>query len=163
MPLVPGSRSFPSLSVIVVSSLIRHNHSAALKMFSNSVMVISAGFLGYTAGLGVPRMEVDFFGAEHIQPRFSPFQPYQDGLMRRDGSCESGLHPCKCYCTGDETLDSHWTRDPVSDIKSTTICCPNTDYCMVNETTLEAQCCVLGSTCGSSCGPNEYYSVVTTT
>lgn len=34
---------------------------------------------------------------------------------------------------------------------------------MINESTLEAQCCQLGSTCGSSCEQDSYYSVVTTT
>lgn len=162
-----GRDPSPVFSVIVMSSLIRHKRSAVLKMLSNRITVIGTGLLGYTAGLGVPRMEVDFFGAEPIQPRFSPFQPYQYDLMRRDGSCDSGRHPCKCSYMADETPSTRTClftndRELGSDINST-LCCENTEYCMINESTLEAQCCDLGSTCGSSCGQDDFYSVVTTT
>lgn len=162
-----GRDHSPGFSVIVVPSSIRYKHPAALKMFYNRVMVISTGLLAYTASLGVPRMEVDFFGAENIQPRFSPFQLLQYDLMRRDGSCGSGSHPCKCSCMVDETPSTYTglltnDRKPGSDINSTQ-CCTNTEYCMINEKTLESQCCDLGSTCGSSCGQDDFYSVVTTT
>lgn len=131
-------------------------------MHSKLVMVIVAGLLGFTAGLGVR-----FFEAEHIQPLFSPFQPLQQDLMRRDGSCGSGEHPCMCSCIADGTPPARTglltnPREPGSDINST-LCCANTEYCMINETTLEAECCDLGSTCGSSCGDAQYYSVITTT
>lgn len=53
-------------------------------------------------------------------------------------------------------------QEPGSDLNST-LCCANTEYCFVNETALEVQCCELGSNCGSSCGPESYYSLVTTT
>lgn len=165
-----GRDHLPSFSVLVVLSLIRHirhKHSAALKMFSNRVIVVGAGVFGYTAGLGVPRMEVDFFGAEHIQPRFFPFQPQQDDLMRRDGRCGSDWHPCKCSSRVNETPSTRTgllpnAQEPGSDVNST-VCCSNSDYCMIDESTLRAQCCALGSTCGSTCGENEYYSVITTT
>lgn len=162
-----GRDHSPSFPVIAVPSLIIHKHSAALKMLSNRVMVIGTGLLAYTAGLGVPRIEVDFFGAEHIQPHFSPFQPHQYDLMRRDGSCGDGRHPCKCSCIAYETPSTRTClftndREPGSDINSTQ-CCANTQYCMIDESSLEAQCCDLGSTCGSSCGQDDFYSVVTTT
>lgn len=100
-PCYLGPDHLPSFSVIVV--LTRHKHFAALKMFSNRIMVIGAGLLGYAASLGIPRMESNFFGAEHIQPRFSSFQPNQIDLWRRDGTCGPDRHPCKCSCTADET------------------------------------------------------------
>ncbi|ROV96827.1 hypothetical protein VMCG_07923 [Cytospora schulzeri] len=64
-------------------------------------------------------------------------------LAKRDGDCGTDQHPC-------------------SDINSTS-CCPNTDYCIVNETTYEPFCCPLGSTCGQSCHTDAYYSKITTT
>lgn len=136
-------------------------------MFSNRIVAMGAGLLGYTASMGVPRMEVDFFGAEHIQPPFSPFQSHQDDVMRRDVSCGFGRHPCKCSCTADETPSTRTglltnARAPGSDVNSTQ-CCENTEYCIVDETTLEVQCCDLGSTCGSRCDQNSFFSVLTTT
>ena len=136
-------------------------------MFSNRVVVIGAGLLGSTAGLGVPRMEVDFFGAEHIQPLFSPFEPHQEDLMRRDGSCRSGRHPCTCFCIADEIPSTRTglltnPRESGSDLNST-LCCANTEFCIVNESTLEVQCCDLGSTCGFTCVEDSYYSAVTIT
>ncbi|KAK7698703.1 hypothetical protein SLS64_012314 [Diaporthe eres] len=76
-------------------------------------------------------------------------QPFYDAVARtpslakRDGTCEENKHPC-------------------SDVNSTK-CCPNTDYCIINETSLDVQCCALGSTCGGSCGTDKYFSVITTT
>ncbi|ROW13368.1 hypothetical protein VPNG_05448 [Cytospora leucostoma] len=49
-----------------------------------------------------------------------------------------------------------------SDINST-YCCPNDKYCIVNETTYEAECCALGSTCGGPCNTNQYFANLTTT
>lgn len=43
------------------------------------------------------------------------------------------------------------------------MCCPNTSYCVVNETTLEAQCCDLGQNCGLTCPQDSYYSILTNT
>lgn len=43
------------------------------------------------------------------------------------------------------------------------ICCENTEYCIVNESSLAVECCSLGSTCGSSCDQNHFYSLVTAT
>lgn len=43
------------------------------------------------------------------------------------------------------------------------ICCENTEYCIVNESSLAVECCNLGSTCGSSCDQDSFYSLVTTT
>lgn len=130
-------------------------------------MVIGAGLLGFTAGMRVPRMEVGLFGTERIEPLFSPFQPHQQDLARRDGSCGSGEHPCMCSCIAGETPLTRTGLltnpcEPGFDIGSTK-CCEDTDYCIVNETTFATQCCGLGSTCGSTCGQNEYYSVLTTT
>lgn len=70
-----------------------------------------------------------------------------------------GIHVC-APLTRTEPLTN--PREPGSDVNST-LCCANTEYCIVNETTLEAQCCILGSTCGSSCSEDSFYSVVTTT
>lgn len=53
-------------------------------------------------------------------------------------------------------------RGPGSDVNST-VCCPNSAYCVVNETTFEAQCCDLGSNCGLTCPQDSYYSVLTNT
>lgn len=64
-------------------------------------------------------------------------------LARRDGGCNTDEHPC-------------------SDINSTS-CCPNTEYCIVNETSFEPLCCPLGSTCGQSCSTASYYSKIATT
>lgn len=54
------------------------------------------------------------------------------------------------------------SREPGSDVNST-VCCPNSAYCVVNETTFEAQCCDLGSNCGLTCPQDSYYSVLTNT
>lgn len=43
------------------------------------------------------------------------------------------------------------------------MCCPNTAYCVVNDTTFETQCCDLGSNCGLTCPQDSYYSLLTTT
>ncbi|KAG6358749.1 hypothetical protein INS49_012268 [Diaporthe citri] len=76
-------------------------------------------------------------------------QPFYDAVARspslakRDGGCDEGEHPC-------------------SDVNSTK-CCANTHYCIINETDLAVQCCTLGSTCGMTCQPNQFYSQITTT
>lgn len=53
-------------------------------------------------------------------------------------------------------------REPGSDVNST-VCCPNSAYCVVNETTFETQCCDLGSSCGLTCPQDSYYSLLTST
>ncbi|KAG8158678.1 hypothetical protein KVR01_011800 [Diaporthe batatas] len=63
-------------------------------------------------------------------------------LAKRDGDCGDGRHPC-------------------SDLNST-LCCPNTDYCIINST-LQVQCCALGSNCGVTCGTASYFAEVTIT
>ncbi|KAF3761106.1 hypothetical protein M406DRAFT_353709 [Cryphonectria parasitica EP155] len=64
-------------------------------------------------------------------------------FAKRDGDCGTDSHPC-------------------SDINST-LCCPDTTYCLVNSTSWQAQCCDLGSTCGEACTPNQYLVNYTST
>ncbi|PSR87301.1 hypothetical protein BD289DRAFT_236118 [Coniella lustricola] len=64
-------------------------------------------------------------------------------LARRDGDCGTGKHPC-------------------SDINST-LCCPNTQYCIVSETDFTAQCCDVGSNCGNPCSASMYLTSKLTT
>ncbi|KAJ0122938.1 hypothetical protein J7T55_011399 [Diaporthe amygdali] len=68
-------------------------------MYRNYVMATGALLLlRSAAGPGVRRMDDGFFGAEHVQPLFSPFQPHLHDLMRREGGCQAGFHPC-AVCT----------------------------------------------------------------
>lgn len=76
-------------------------------------------------------------------------------LARRDGGCGANQHPCEQHLLSSScappcvshTNPSQPARQPGSDVNST-LCCPNTDYCIINETSLGVQCCELGLTCG---------------
>lgn len=55
------------------------------------------------------------------------------------------------------------TQAPGSDIDvNSTVCCDNSEYCIVDEATLDTVCCPLGSECGSKCPQAYYFSLVTT-
>lgn len=76
-----------------------------LTMYRNYVMATGALLLlRSAAGPGVRRMDDGFFGAEHVQSLFSPFQPHLHDLMRREGGCQAGFHPCMCSCTTHQAL-----------------------------------------------------------
>lgn len=60
-------------------------------------------------------------------------------------------------------LDAHKFLHTGSDLNASSVCCPNTQYCIVNESSLAIQCCSLGSTCGGTCDEDSFYSLVTTT
>ncbi|KAL1849428.1 hypothetical protein Daus18300_013252 [Diaporthe australafricana] len=66
-------------------------------------------------------------------------------LAKRDGVCDVGSHPCSDV-------------DPTTDV-----CCDNTKYCIINATSLDVECCALGSTCGGNCSPDAYFSLSTRT
>lgn len=87
------------------------------------------------------------FGAmpDQMKQSFYDAMARPASLAKRDGSCPEGRHPC-------------------SDLNST-LCCSNTDYCVINDTdtSLRVQCCELGSTCGFVCGTESYYTLVTIT
>lgn len=57
-------------------------------------------------------------------------------------------------------LTSPW--EPGSDVNST-VCYPNSAYCVVNETTFDTQCCDLGQNRGLTCPQDSYYSIMTKT
>lgn len=77
--------------------------------------------------------------------------------------CEFGFHPCTCLYKPTVSTDGTLKISLIAgyDLDSS-ICCENTEYCIVEESSLAVVCCDLGSTCGSSCDQNSFYSLVTT-
>lgn len=97
-----------------------------------------------------------------------------DLLVKRDGSCSNGSHPCQYTIKisdsmlaqlqgrgllGNRILMKHMTAG--SDINST-LCCLNAEYCIV-DTDWEPSCCGLGSVCDNPCDADHYLANDTVT
>lgn len=132
---------------------------------------------GHVAGQQQQKQQWQDFGAmpDPMKQSFYDAVARPAFLAKRDGDCSEGRHPCEQppppqgssisrTIHRPQSPDEQDTKPqaPGSDLNST-LCCPNTDYCVINDTSLSVQCCALGSTCGFRCGTESYYAVVTIT
>ncbi|KAI3396583.1 hypothetical protein diail_12034 [Diaporthe ilicicola] len=110
-------------------------------------LTLAFAALGLTASHVAGQQWHDFGAVPDLWARLPSYKgvPGSPALAKRDGFCPVNNHPC-------------------SEVNATTdVCCENTKYCIINETSLAVECCPLGSTCGGQCDTNSYYSVLTST